>query len=155
MSNKDDLQKEFQQISANIQRFDEYGKQLQVEIETLQSFLIDLTRSKQTLEGLKEEKKPEETLLQLGSGVMIRAKPIEPNKVYLNVGAGVIVSKTLNEAIEDITNRIDVAEERRLGLDDQLNQVINQINVLEQRAQAIYRQLQGPSKPQYDPDLVS
>ncbi|NHK29993.1 MAG: prefoldin subunit alpha [Asgard group archaeon] len=155
MSNKEELQSELQQLSASMQRFDEYGKQLQIEIEAIQSFLIDLTRSKQTLEGLKDEQKAEETLLHLGSGVMIRAKPIEPNKVYLDVGAGVIVTKTLDEAIQDIASRIDVAEERRLGLADQLNQIVNQINMLEQRAQAIYRQLQGPSKPQYDPNLVS
>ena len=151
----DNLQSELQQISNEMQKFDEYGKQLQVEIETLQSFLIDLNRSKQTLEGLKVEQNIEETLIQLGSGVMMRVKPLEHDKVYFNVGAGVIVSKSLDEAITEISTRIEQGEQRRLEVADQLNQVISRINALEQRAQTIYRQLQGPAKPQYDPDLVS
>jgi prefoldin alpha subunit len=151
----EELQQELTQLSSNMQRFDEYGKQLQVELETLQSYLIDLTRSKQTLEGLKAEKKADETLIQLGSGVLMRVKPLNKNKVLLNIGAGVVVEKKIGEAIKEVETKITQAEKRQTEVADQLNQVIGQINAMEQRAQAIYRQLQGPSKAQYDPDLVS
>jgi prefoldin alpha subunit len=151
----EDLQTELQQLSAEMRQFDEYGKQLQVEIETIQSFLIELSRSKKTLEGLKEEKKVDETLIQLGSGVMMRVKPLETDKVYFSVGAGVIVSKSIDEAVAEISSRIEEAEKSQTSKIDQLNQVVQRINLLEQKAQSLYRQMQGPSKPQYDPDLVS
>jgi len=152
---ENDLRQELQQISGTLQQFDEYRKQLDVQVETLQNYLIDLTRTKTTLANLKEEAKPEETLLQLGSGVMIKAKPIDPKKVFYNVGAGVIIEKPVDDAIKDIDKRVDEVEKERIALAEQLQMVINQIGMLEQRAQAIYQQLQGPSKPSYDPSLVS
>ncbi|HUT81639.1 MAG TPA: prefoldin subunit alpha [Candidatus Bathyarchaeia archaeon] len=152
---EDELRREFQSITNELQRFDDYGKQLQVQIETLQNYLIDLSRSKATLSGLKEETNPEETLIQLGSGIMLRAKPIQTDKVFYNVGSGVIVEKSLDDAIKEVDRRMDEVEKERLALADQLDQIINQINIMEQKAQAIYQQLQGPSKPTYDPSLVS
>jgi len=155
MSEEQKLRNELQQLSSQLQQFDGYGKQLQTQIESLQSYLIELSRIKITLTGLKEELNAEEFLLKLGSGIMIRAKPLDAGKVLANIGAGVTISKTVDEAINDITKQIDEAEKERLALADQLAQVINQINLLERRAQSVYRQLQGPSKPSYDPDLVS
>ncbi len=152
---EDELRKELQQISSELQQYDEFGKQIQIQIEKLQNYLIDLTRSKGTLAGLKEEKNIEETLIPLGSGVMLKAKPLETDKVFYSVGADVIVPKSIDEAIKDIDGRINEAEEQRINLADQLNQIISRISSLEQHAQGIYKQLQGPSKPQYDPNLVS
>jgi prefoldin alpha subunit len=151
----DQLKQEFQQISNEIQRYDEYGKQLQVQVETLQNYLVDLNRSKTTLASLKEEKTPEETLIQLGSGVMMRVKPLEIDNVLYSVGAGVVVKKPIDDAIKSVEERIEEVEKERLAITDQLSRIIESIGNLERRGQAIYRQLQGPSKPQYDPNLVS
>ncbi|MBN1330436.1 MAG: prefoldin subunit alpha [Candidatus Heimdallarchaeota archaeon] len=152
---EDELRKDFQSITNELQRFDDYGKQLQMQIETLQNYLIDLSRSKATLAGLKEETHPDETLIQLGSGIMLRVKPIQTDKVFYNVGSGVIVEKSIDDAIKEVDFRMDEVEKERVALADQLDQIINQINVMERKAQAIYQQLQGPSKPTYDPSLVS
>ncbi|MBK5112453.1 MAG: prefoldin subunit alpha [Candidatus Heimdallarchaeota archaeon] len=151
----DQLRQEFQQISNEIQRYDEYGKQLQVQVETLQNYLVDLNRSKTTLASLKEEKTPEETLIQLGSGVMMRVKPLEIDNVLYSVGAGVVVKKPIDDAIKSVEERIEEVEKERLAITDQLSRIIESIGNLERKGQAIYRQLQGPSKPQYDPNLVS
>ncbi len=151
----DKLRQEFQQITNEIQRFDEYGKQLQIQIETLQSYLLDLNRSKSTLTGLREEKKAEETLIPLGSGVMMRVKPLDVKTVLYSVGAGVVIKKPIEDAVKSVDERIEEVEKERIALADQLDRIIESINNLERRAQAIYRQLQGPSKPQYDPNLVS
>lgn len=146
---------ELQQISATLQQFDEYGKKLQIDMETLRSYSVDLSRSKKTLENLKEEKDPSETLMQLGSGIMIKAKPLEKDTVYYNVGAGVIITKTYEEAIKDLNKRIEEVETQSKSLVDQLSQIQGQMTALEQRGQQLLQKLQGPAKAQYDPDLVS
>ena len=146
----DKLRKEFQQINNEIQRFDELGKQRQIQINALQEYLIDLNRTRITLTGLKDEKNPDETLVQLGSGVMLKAKPLETKKVLYNVGYGVMVSKSITEAIKKIDEKIKEVDKERTGLVDQLNKIIESIGNLERRAQTIYNQLQGPSKAQYD-----
>lgn len=152
---EDQLRNEFQQISNEIQRYDEYGKQLQVQIETKQYELVDLNRSKSTLTGLKNEKNPDEILVQMGPGILMRVKPIEVDKVLYSVGAGVVLKKPIDEAVKGVEEKIEQVEKERLAFADQLNQIIERIGNLERKAQTIYRQLQGPSQPQYDPSLVS
>ncbi|MFW9922703.1 MAG: prefoldin subunit alpha [Candidatus Thorarchaeota archaeon] len=152
---EDEFRNELQQISNTLQQFDQYSKQLQVELETLRTFMLDMARSRSTLANLKEEKNVEETLIQLGSGVMLKAKPLEADKVYYNVGAGVVITKSIDEAIEDIDKRMTEVENQSQALADQFNQIQNQMNILEQRGQELIQKLQGPAKPQYDPNLVS
>ncbi|MCK5045607.1 MAG: prefoldin subunit alpha [Candidatus Heimdallarchaeota archaeon] len=152
---EDQLRNEFQQISNEIQRYDEYGKQLQVQIETRQYELVDLNRSKSTLTGLKNEKNTEEILVQMGPGILMKVKPIEVDKVLYSVGAGVVLKKPIDEAVKGVEEKIEQVEKERLALADQLNKIIESIGNLERRAQSIYKQLQGPSQPQYDPSLVS
>ncbi len=152
---EDQLRNEFQQLSNEIQRYDEYGKQLQAQIETKQYELVDLNRSKSTLTGLKNEKNTDEILVQMGPGILMRVKPIEVDKVLYSVGAGVVLKKPINEAVKGVEEKIELVEKERLAFADQLNQIIERIGNLERRAQTIYKQLQGPSQPQYDPSLVS
>ncbi len=155
MSNEDTLRNELQQISNTLQQFEEYSKQLQTQMETLRSYMLDLSRSKSTLVNLKEESNPEETLIQLGSGIMMKAKPLDTKNVLYSVGAGVIVSKTVDVAITDIDKRIVEVENESKTLADQLNQIANQMGSLERQGQALIQQLQGPAPAQYDPSLVS
>lgn len=155
MSNEDNLRNELQQISGTLQQFDEYSKQLQTQLETLRSYMLDLSRSKTTLVNLKEENNPKETLIQVGSGIMMKAKPLDTKNVFYNVGAGVIISKPLDDAAEDIEKRIVEIENESQSLADQLNQIANQMGSLERQGQAIIQQLQGPAPAQYDPSLVS
>ncbi|MHA1155110.1 MAG: hypothetical protein ACTSQK_03295, partial [Candidatus Heimdallarchaeota archaeon] len=77
MSNEENLRNELQHIGDTLQQFEEYSKHLQTQLENLRSFMLELGRTKLTLVNLKEEDNPEETLMQLGSGVMMRAKPLD------------------------------------------------------------------------------
>ena len=155
MSNEENLRNELQQISGTLQQFEEYSKHLQTQLETLRSYMLDLSRSKTTLVNLKEEDNPEETLMQLGSGIMMKAKPLDTKNVLVSVGAGIVVTKPVDAAIIDLDKRIEEVEIQSQTLVDQLDQIANQMGTLERQGQAIIQQLQGPAPAQYDPSLVS
>jgi len=155
MSN-DQLRQEFQRVTQTLQYFENYSKDIQYQIETLNNYLLDIQRSQATLSNIKIEEKMNETLISLGSGIMLKAKPIEFDKVYYNVGAGVIVTRKIDEALSDLDKRIEEIQTKSVGLSDQLQQVYAQMNQLEQQGQAIAMQLQGAGKDaQYDPSLIS
>jgi prefoldin alpha subunit len=153
----DQLRQEYQRITQTLQYFENYSKDIQYQIETLNTYLVDVQRSKATLSNIKLEKNMDETLISLGSGVMMKAKPLETDKVYYNVGAGVIVTKKIDEAIKDIDSRVEEIQSKITGLTDQLQQVYQQMQQLEQQGQALIMKLQGASgkEAQYDPSLVS
>lgn len=156
MSN-DQLMQEFQRVRQTLEYFENYTKDIQYQIETLNSYLVDIQRSKSTLSNIKIEENMDETLISLGSGIMIKAKPMEADKVYYNVGAGVIVTRKIDEALKDLDNRIEEIQTKSTGLTDQLQQVYAQMQQLEQQGQAIAMQLQGAAgkDAQYDPSLIS
>ncbi|MHA1187364.1 MAG: prefoldin subunit alpha [Candidatus Heimdallarchaeota archaeon] len=156
MSN-DQLRQEFQRVTQTLQYFENYSKDIQYQIETLNNYLLDIQRSKATLSNIKIEKKLGESLINLGSGVMLKVKPLESNKVYYNVGAGVILTRKVDEAITDLDNRIEEIQTKSAGLTDQLQQVYQQMQQLEQQGQAMATQLQGAGgkDAQYDPNLIS
>ncbi len=155
MSNEENLRNELQQISGTLQQFEEYSKHLQTQLETLRSYMLDLSRSKTTLVNLKEEDNPEETLMQLGSGIMMKAKPLDTKNVLVSVGAGIVVTKPVDAAIINLDKRIEEVEIQSQTLVDQLDQIANQMGNLERQGQGIIQQLQGPAPAQYDPSLVS
>ena len=152
----DQLRQDYQRVTQTLQYFENYSKEIQNQVEVLNNYLIDIQRSQQTLTNVKLEKNMDETLISLGRGVMIKAKPIESDKVYYNVGAGVIVTKKIDEAIDDLDSRVEEIQTKMTGLSDQLQQVYQQMQQLEQQGQAIVAQLQGGGKDaQYDPSLIS
>ncbi len=152
----DQLKQEYQRVTQTLQYFENYSKEIQSQVEVLNNYLLDIQRSKATLSNVKIEENMDETLISLGSGVMMKAKPLESDKVYYNVGAGVIVTKKIDEAIDDLDSRVEEIQTKMSGLTDQLQQVYQQIQQLEQQGQAIVMQLQGGGKDaQYDPSLIS
>ncbi|MEA2070497.1 MAG: prefoldin subunit alpha [Asgard group archaeon] len=154
MSNEE-LQRQLQQISSTIQQFEEYAKQIQTQLESLNTYSVDLNRSKTTLSNLQKEENLEESLIQIGSGVMIKAKPLDIKNVLYNAGAGVIVDKPIEDTVKKIEERIDEVENEKQNLSNQLQQIYEQMANLERQGQSIIQKLQGPSSPQYDPNLVS
>ncbi|MHA1186389.1 MAG: prefoldin subunit alpha [Candidatus Heimdallarchaeota archaeon] len=152
----DQLKQEYQRVTQTLQYFENYSKEIQNQVEVLNNYLLDIQRSKATLSNVKIEENMDETLISLGSGVMMKAKPLESDKVYYNVGAGVIVTKKIDEAIDDLGSRVEEIQTKMTGLTDQLQQVYQQMQQLEQQGQAIVMQLQGGGKDaQYDPGLIS
>ena len=152
----DQLKQEYQRVTQTLQYFENYSKEIQNQVEVLNNYLLDIQRSKATLSNVKIEKNMDETLISLGSGVMMKAKPLESDKVYYNVGAGVIVTKKIDEAIDDLDSRVEEIQTKMTGLTDQLQQVYQQMQQLEQQGQQIVMQLQGGGKDaQYDPNLIS
>ncbi|MHA1759806.1 MAG: prefoldin subunit alpha [Candidatus Heimdallarchaeota archaeon] len=152
----DQLKQEYQRVTQTLQYFENYSKEIQNQVEVLNNYLLDIQRSKATLSNVKIEENMDETLISLGSGVMMKAKPLESDKVYYNVGAGVIVTKKIDEAIDDLGSRVEEIQTKMTGLTDQLQQVYQQMQQLEQQGQAIVMQLQGGEKDaQYDPGLIS
>jgi len=150
------LKQEFQRITQTLQYFENYSKDVQYQIETLNNYLLDIQRSKATLANIKIEENMDETLVNLGSGVMLKVKPLETDKVYYNVGHGVIVTRSIDVSLKDLDKRIEEIQTKIASLTDQLQQVFEQMTQLERQGQAMAMQLQGANKDaQYDPSLIS
>ena len=79
----------------------------QDQITMIRGNLAACESSIQTLTGLKEatEKGAAESIVPVGSGCLVYAEVRSVSKVIINVGAGVNIEKSADEAIEFLKNR--------------------------------------------------
>ena len=152
-NNQAAAQAELSRISNTLQQFEEYSKQVTAQLDTIRAYMIELRAARQTISNLKEEKDADETLVPLGAGVSVKAKILEPENIYYQVGAGVTIAKSVNDAIKGLDERIAEGEKESSALSEQLMAIYQQMRSLEQRGQQLLRQLQGPPKAAYDPNL--
>ena len=69
-----------------------------------------------TLAYIKEKGKGKEIYIPLGNGIAIKGKIEKPDDVIMDVGAGILVGATIDEARETIEKRIAALMELRLAL---------------------------------------
>lgn len=150
---QEDARAELTRISSTLQQFEQYSQQLANQLDTLGQYISELQRSRQTLKNLESEAEEEETLIELGGGVSLKAKVLDSENVFYQIGGGVTLNKPIEDAIEGLDERIDESQKQKQSLTEQLVSVYQQMQALEQKGQQLLQQIQGPTKPSYDPDL--
>lgn len=102
-SKKEELQKKFMQfqfLQANLQIIKERE-------DMVVQRLHEMTETKETLEGLKNVKPDDETLIPLGSGNFVTGKITNCEKVLVGMGGGLAIKKPREEAIKFIEERVE------------------------------------------------
>jgi len=90
---------------------------IKAHIAELEKQLSEIESKKAELEYLKEGltklkgQKGKEMLLPFGSGVLIRGKVMDDEKVLVNIGSNVLVEKTRDEAKKIIDSQIKELED--------------------------------------------
>ena len=116
-------EEELQKHMAMIEYYKEQLRSLELQFSYLQSAIADQTKAKLTLEKLSKVKKDSDMLLPIGGGAFIDATAKNPSKVLFEVGYGVVLEKTADEAAEKIGKRINdlrQTEERISSMAQQL-----------------------------------
>jgi prefoldin alpha subunit len=139
------------EIQALQRYLQEYGQQVEIYSQQLQ--LIDegrmeATAAIETLKSLDASDEVEVVLLQLGGGVSVRAKIIEPQKVLLNIGSDVVVERSNSETIEYLQDRITEMEASGKKVAETIDRIRVQMNEIARRIEAGYQQAKGPA-PQF------
>ena len=103
MSKEEELQKQI----AMIEYYKEQLKSLELQFSYLQSAIADQTKAKITLENLSKVKSDADVLFPIGGGAFIDATIKNPSKVLFEVGDRVVLEKTVDEAADKISKRIN------------------------------------------------
>jgi prefoldin alpha subunit len=88
-----------------------------------------LLENRSALEAMKAlgEQKPDEVLLQIGGGTLVKASPPSVDRVLVNVGANVAIEKTREEATAMIESRTKQVEQSVISLINQRNQIAERL----------------------------
>ena len=97
----------------------------------LQEQFSDIESSRQSLEDISKLTEARETLIPVGNGVFAHAS-LKKGTVLVNVGAGVLIKKTPEEATAILNQKIQDVEKLTEGLQKEANGYIMKLQELGQ-----------------------
>ncbi|WP_457742976.1 prefoldin subunit alpha [Thermococcus sp.] len=119
-----------EQIQDEIRSYLGEIEYLRSQIGAIDATIADLRIVDATLSYIKEKGKGKAIYIPLGSGVAIKGKIEDPNDVIMDVGAGILVGATVDEARENIEKRINALMNLRLALLRKIEEDTRKVNEL-------------------------
>jgi prefoldin alpha subunit len=103
-----------EEITRNLTLIEYYKQQLEsidMQLQYLQSTLADYQRAKITVEQLNTVNENSEVLVPVGAGTFVNGSLKNTSNVLIGVGAGIVIEKTVDEAVIKLEERIKRIQE--------------------------------------------
>ena len=120
----------------------EYGQQAEIfvgQLELLENGRMEALAAIEALEGMLVSDDGT-VLLQIGGGASVKAKVIEPEKIFLSIGAEVVVERSNKESVEFLKERIMEMEASQKKVSETLDRLRSQMNEINKRLESGYQQ---------------
>ncbi|MDZ4172360.1 MAG: prefoldin subunit alpha [Methanobacteriaceae archaeon] len=134
-----------QRLEALVNELNQYQNQadlIQQQMETVKASLGELEILDNTLEAIKEGKDLE-TLVPLGAGSFINAEIKNTEEVIMSVGAGVAITKKVEEAQETVSNQKNEMKQTMEKMAQNLQQLSDIIVKLSPQAEELLQKVKG------------
>ena len=133
-----------QQLLYQIQMLESYTANLDQKEEVIMTFLREAISSVESIRGINQNQEFE-SLLPVGLGTYVKANISGTSKILIDVGAGIVVEKEHNSAINYLESRI---KELQVALNETASQKHQVLMRLEQLKQEMNRLIQSANPPQ-------
>ncbi|QLH08426.1 prefoldin subunit alpha [Candidatus Nitrosotenuis sp. DW1] len=132
-----------QQLLYQMQMLESYTASMDQKEEAIMTFLREAISSVESVRGINQ-KQEFESLIPVGLGTYVKANVSGTSKVLLDVGAGIMVEKEHDSAINYLESRI---KELQVALNETASQKHQILMRLEQLKQEMNRLIQSANTP--------
>ncbi|MBN2734209.1 MAG: prefoldin subunit alpha [Methanomicrobiaceae archaeon] len=126
------------------QYLNEFGQEIEAysaQLQMIEQRRLESLTAVDTINTIKEN--PENTvLLNIGGGASIKVKPVEEDKILLNIGSDVIVSQTCDNTASYLSDRATEMEALEKKITESISQMQKQANDIAKKLEAAYKQMQ-------------
>ncbi|MFH1849744.1 MAG: prefoldin subunit alpha [archaeon] len=129
-----EISKELQERHMELQMLDQHAKQIQKQIETVDTQMGELLSVKQGLDELSAIKAGSETLVPISPGIFVKGIIKDAKKLIVNVGGNVAVKKTIPETQQLLEKQAQSIHDVRNQLVQQLQQVVEVVQIKQEEA---------------------
>jgi prefoldin alpha subunit len=129
----------------------EYGQQVEIysnQLQMLDEGRMEATAAIEVLKSVQESGGSDVVLLQIGGGASVRAKILEPDRIFVAIGSDVIAERTNADAIEYLKDRITEMEASGKKVAETIDRIRSQMNEIARRIETGYQQAQAAAQPQ-------
>jgi len=139
MNKEKDKEAEVSRYLALLEMYKEQIESLANQSQIIQAMVEEYNRTKITLDRISNVEDGTEVLLSVGGGAFVNANIKDTKKVVYNIGADIMLEKTIEEAVKSIDERIDL-------LYNNLQKVVETTQKLEEAATQISEKVQEMMK---------
>ncbi len=104
---------------------------IRARLDTLNMLRTNLTNAREALNALKDKNEGHELLIPIGGGVYIYGSLENAKSVLVDLGAGYVIERSFDTAIEYINTRLNEIDKSMKDLVNQLNQVTSKLSEIE------------------------
>jgi len=122
-------EEQFRKLGYELQMMQGSAETLQQRLGVLQNAAADLGVAKKSIETLKEVEEGDPILVPTGGGTFVNARLGDLNNILVNVGADVSIEMGLEDADQDISNRLEEVEKASQSVQEQLQQIMGQMEI--------------------------
>jgi prefoldin alpha subunit len=142
---RDLQQKENQikQILLEIRMMEGTLNTLQQRLQIVLTSLSELRIAKNSLEGLKNIEPGNHLLVPIGGATFVNAKLGEINKLIVGIGADISIEMSFDDAVVDITERLNEMDKAQESIEQQLGQIMAQLEAHKSVAERLSTEIQN------------
>jgi prefoldin alpha subunit len=140
-----DLQKENQlrQILLEIRMMEGTVNTLRQRLQIVIASISELRIAKNSLEDLNKIELGNHLLVPVGGAAFVNANLGEINKVVVGIGADVSVEMTFDDAVADITERLNEMDKAQESIEQQVGQIMAQLEAHQSIAERLSTEIQS------------
>jgi|YelNatPaOPRAMG01_1025707.scaffolds.fasta_scaffold53069_3 prefoldin alpha subunit len=136
-----DQEEELRKIYSEAQVLQSYLEELKTRYQLLLATVSDMEAVKLAITELSRVERGHEVLVDLGGGVLTKAAIVDNSKVFVNVGSGVLVDKSLEDAIKTIDQRIAGLNKTIDSLQENIRRLEGEVGVRRTRISELTRSM--------------
>lgn len=136
-------EEQFRRLVVELRLMQGSAEILQQRLDLLRTALTDLRVADSSLKALKDVEDGTPILVPMGGGAFVDANLGDLSKVIVGIGAGASLEMDLEDALEDVSNRLSEVEKAAQSVQQQLEQIIGQMQIHQDGINRLSTELQG------------
>lgn len=132
-----------EEIAKNLSVIEYYKEQLNsldMQAQLVQAALAEYHKAKMTVEQLSNADEKSDILIPVGGGTFLNGHIGDVSKILVDIGAGLVVEKPVDDAIKKIDERIQKLQENQEKLVAMAQQLQNEATEVSQKTQKLMQE---------------
>lgn len=138
-----DREDQLRRIVVELRLMQGTAESLQQRLQLLTTALADLRLAEGSMKDLKEVEADTPILVPVGGGTFVNARLGDMGRVIMGIGADVSVEMRLEDALENVSGRVEEVERAQLSVQQQLSQILAQMEAHEDAFNRLSAELRG------------
>ncbi len=126
-----------QEKSLQLILLDQDLRKIEEQYKLIEQSIANIEMIKANLDEIKKLKENNEIFASLSDGIFIKARMEKPDKIFINVGKGIVLEKPIDKAKEILDARIEELSLLKSVLSGEAQRLLDEIRLIEEEVKKL------------------